>query len=87
MKNETHEKDLVLIVDDSPETLGALNEVLGQAGMETLVALEGSQAITIARKMLPDVILLDAIMPNMDGFEVCRQLKSDPEYSSIPSFL
>lgn len=78
------EKDLVLIVDDSSDTLSILNEALENEGMETLVALEGSQALTIARKMLPDIILLDAIMPNMSGFEVCEKLKQDAELRSIP---
>ena len=84
MKHETHEKNLVLIVDDSPETLSILNEVLEQAEIETLVALEGHQALSIARRMLPDLILLDAVMPGMDGFDVCQKLKSDPELRSIP---
>ena len=84
MKHETHEKNLVLIVDDSPETLSILNEVLEQAEIETLVALEGHQALSIARRMLPDLILLDAVMPSMDGFDVCQKLKSDPELRSIP---
>jgi DNA-binding NarL/FixJ family response regulator len=84
MNIEESEKDLVLIVDDSPETLSTLNDVLESEGMETLVALEGNQALSIARKMLPDIILLDAIMPSMDGFEVCQQLKADPELRSIP---
>lgn len=75
---------LALIVDDSTETIGMLNEALELAGISTLVALEGTQALTIARKMLPDIILLDAIMPNMDGFEVCRQLKLDPELKDTP---
>ena len=84
MKHEIDEKNLVLIVDDSPQTLSTLNEVLEQAEMETLVALEGYQALSIARRMLPDVILLDAVMPGMNGFEVCQKLKSDPELRSIP---
>jgi DNA-binding response OmpR family regulator/DNA-binding CsgD family transcriptional regulator len=84
MNIDTDEKDLVLIVDDSPETLSVLNEVLESEGMETLVALEGNQALSIARKMLPDLILLDAIMPALDGFEVCGELKKDPELRSIP---
>lgn len=82
--SSSEEKDLVLIVDDSSDTLSILNEALEQEGMETLVALEGNQALSIARKMIPDIILLDAIMPSMDGFEVCRQLKLDPELRSIP---
>lgn len=84
MDYEESEKDLVLIVDDSTETLSLLNNLLENEGMETLVALEGNQALSIARKMLPDIILLDAIMPIMDGFELCRLLKSDPELRAIP---
>lgn len=76
--------DLVLVVDDSPETLGMLNDALENAGMTTLVALEGRQALNIARKMTPDIILLDAMMPNMDGFETCAQLKNDLELKNIP---
>lgn len=75
---------LALIVDDSPETIAMLNESLEKAGISTLVALEGSQALSIAQKMLPDIILLDAMMPNMDGFEVCERLKQDPELKYTP---
>ncbi len=80
----TDKRDLVLVVDDSPETVGMLNDTLENAGMTTLVALEGSQALNIAQRMLPDLILLDAVMPQMDGFEVCRRLKANPELQSIP---
>ena len=76
--------NLVLVVDDSPETLGMLNEALEQAGMTTLVALEGKQALNIAEKMQPDIILLDAIMPTLDGFETCIQLKANSKLSHIP---
>lgn len=76
--------DLILVVDDSPETLGMLNDALEKAGMTTLVALEGRQALSIARKMTPDMILLDAVMPNMDGFETCEHLKRDLELKNIP---
>lgn len=84
MKHVPNEKDLVLIVDDSPETLSILNEILEKEGMETLVALEGNQALSIASKMIPDIILLDAMMPSISGFEVCEKLKADPELRSIP---
>jgi DNA-binding NarL/FixJ family response regulator len=80
--NSSH--DLVLVVDDSPETLGMLNDALENAGMTTLVALEGRQALNIARKMNPDIILLDAVMPNMDGFSTCEHLKRDLELQNIP---
>ena len=80
----TMENEVVLVVDDSPETLGMLNEALEQAGLDVLIALEGKQAISIAKKMTPDIILLDAIMPNLDGFETCKQLKADPKLADIP---
>ncbi|MFT6386749.1 MAG: CheY-like chemotaxis protein [Cellvibrionaceae bacterium] len=75
---------LVLIVDDSSDTLSTLNEAVDNEGMETPVTLEGEQALSIARKMIPDIILLDAVMPSMSGFEVCEKLKLDPELRSIP---
>jgi len=84
MINLKNRKELVLIVDDSPENLGMLNLALEKEGMETLVALEGGQALSIAKKMQPDIILLDAVMPNMDGFEVCKILKEDTDLKFIP---
>lgn len=78
------ESYLALIVDDSTDTIAMLNDALEKAGISTLVALEGNQALSIARKMLPDIILLDAVMPNMDGFEVCTRLKLDPELKYTP---
>ena len=75
---------LVLIVDDTPDTISMLNEVLEKSGMSTLVALEGTQALSIAKKMHPSIILLDAMMPKMNGFEVCKLLKQDPELKDIP---
>jgi len=81
---KSQHRDLILVVDDSPETVGMLNDTLEAAGMTTLVALEGGQALNIARRMMPELILLDAVMPVIDGFEVCRRLKSDPELRAIP---
>ena len=69
--------DIVLVVDDSPESLGMLNTALNLQGYTALVALNGLQALSIAEKVEPDVILLDAIMPEMDGFETCRLLKQN----------
>lgn len=73
MKNKM--SDVVLVVDDSPESLGMLNVALNTQGYTALVALNGAQAISIAEKVEPDVVLLDAIMPEMDGFETCKHLK------------
>lgn len=76
--------EVILVVDDSPDTLSLVNETLEQAGFNVLVALEGKQALTIAKRIRPDMILLDAIMPHLDGFDTCRALKQIPELSSIP---
>ncbi len=75
---------IVLVVDDSPETLGLLNEALENVGYTVLIALEGKQALTIAEKITPDVILLDAIMPNMDGFETCKRIKANTNLEKVP---
>lgn len=75
---------VILVVDDSPETLGLLNEALENAGYAVLIALEGKQALTIASSITPDMILLDAMMPNMDGFETCRRLKANKALEKIP---
>ena len=80
----TSSAGIVLVVDDSPETLGLLNEALENAGYAVLIALEGKQALTIAENITPDMILLDAIMPNMDGFETCQRLKANKELEKIP---
>lgn len=66
---------VALVVDDSPESLGMLNATLNQEGLTVLVALSGLQALSIVDKVQPDVILLDAVMPEMDGFETCVKLK------------
>ena len=84
MNTNRGKKDVVLIVDDSPDTLSMLNDTLDQAGITVLVALEGSQALTIAANITPDVILMDALMPNMDGFETCRKLKENRDLTHIP---
>ena len=67
--------NVILVVDDSPESLGMLNAALDTQGYTVLVALSGLQALTIAEKLPPDVVLLDAMMPDMDGFETCRLFK------------
>ncbi len=81
---EINRADIVLVVDDSPDALSLINDALEAAGMDVLVALEGKQALTIAKRIRPDIILLDAIMPNMNGFETCQALKSDSSLASIP---
>jgi CheY-like chemotaxis protein/DNA-binding CsgD family transcriptional regulator len=76
--------DVILIVDDIPENLSLLHDALDEAGYMVLVATNGESAIQRARQGVPKVILLDAMMPGMDGFEVCRRLKADYATQHIP---
>ena len=82
--NQFTQEEVVLVVDDSPEALSLINDALEEANINVLLALEGQQALTIAKRMRPDMILLDAIMPRMDGFETCQRVKEDPELAGIP---
>lgn len=75
MTTTEQEPITALIVDDSPDSLGMLNNALSTEGMTVLVALGGAQAINIMEQISPDIVLLDAIMPGMDGFETCRLIK------------
>jgi DNA-binding response OmpR family regulator len=75
---------IVLIVDDLPENLSLLHDALDEAGYTVLVATHGEAALQRARQSLPDVILLDALMPGIDGFEVARRLKADFSTQHIP---
>lgn len=84
MTTQTDTSDVVLVVDDSPQTLAFLNDALDQAGFTVLVALDGSQALSVATRMTPDIILLDAVMPNLDGFATCRQLKTIKQIEHVP---
>ncbi len=77
-------RDLVLVVDDTPETLGLLTDALETAGLTALVATSGQAALETLRHVTPDLILLDAVMPGLDGFDTCRALKAMPALSAIP---
>ncbi|MET0104856.1 MAG: DNA-binding response regulator [Sedimenticola sp.] len=66
---------IVLVVDDSPDSLGMINTALNQAGYMVLVALNGQQALDIVAQIQPNVVLMDAVMPVMDGFECCQQMR------------
>jgi len=74
----------ILIVDDVPDSLDLLNEMLRSQGYHTFVANSGLRAIDLAQRVQPDLILLDVMMPGMDGFETCRRLKAHPETMDIP---
>ncbi|OGO37159.1 MAG: hypothetical protein A2W35_00040 [Chloroflexi bacterium RBG_16_57_11] len=74
----------ILIVDDDPQTVKYLSIFLKRLGYETLEALEGLHALKLAHEQRPDLIVLDVMMPNMDGFEVARSLRRHPETALIP---
>jgi len=76
--------DLVLVVDDMPDNLSVLHDALDEAGYTVLVATNGEQALQRAAQALPDIVLLDAMMPGMDGFEVARRLKDHSDTAHIP---
>ncbi|WP_062066808.1 response regulator [Cellvibrio sp. OA-2007] len=82
--NTKAQSQVVLVVDDAIDSIHMLNDVLEESNFTVLVALEGVQALTITKNIRPDIILLDAIMPNMDGFETCRQLKLNPQLADVP---
>ncbi|EPR41174.1 metal dependent phosphohydrolase [Desulfovibrio sp. X2] len=76
--------ETALIVDDTPDNILILREILSPE-VRTLAATNGREALALARAVPPpDIILLDILMPGMDGYEVCRRLKADPQTSSIP---
>ena len=83
--SEAHvERGTILIVDDIPANVGVLLDHLGQYGFRVLVAESGASALKQVKHARPDLILLDVMMPGMDGFETCRRLKADAATREIP---
>ncbi|GAP34998.1 response regulator transcription factor [Piscinibacter sakaiensis] len=76
--------DVVLIVDDVPDNLSVLHDALDEAGYTVLVATSGEAALQRAAQAQPDIVLLDAVMPGLDGFEVARRLKAAEDTAHIP---
>ena len=74
----------ILIVDDTPHNIDVLSATLGDERCELMAATSGARALELAARGLPDLVLLDVMMPGMDGFEVCRRLKADPSTTDIP---
>jgi DNA-binding response OmpR family regulator len=76
--------DVVLIVDDVPDNLSVLHDALDESGYTVLLATSGETALARAAQALPDIVLLDAMMPGLDGFEVARRLKASALTANIP---
>src|SRR5512139_1723916 len=74
----------ILVVDDTPANLQALAGTLKAKGYQISVATNGKQALEVVERVRPDLILLDVMMPEMDGFETCRRLKASEQWSQIP---
>jgi two-component system, sensor histidine kinase and response regulator len=81
---DSDERNVILIVDDDPRNLQVLGSVLVKNGYKTSAAQSGAQALDYVRKKVPDLILLDVMMPEMDGFDVCKRLKADPVLNEVP---
>lgn len=84
MNEETTQRGTVLVVDDTPDTLGFLTDALEHANLTVLVATDGVSAIKLLSHITPDLILMDAVMPQMDGFATCRAIKADPALAHLP---
>ena len=84
MVDGTTRRDTILVVDDTPETLGFLTDTLDDAGFTVLIATDGESALALVDQITPDLVLMDALMPGMDGFETCRRLKNEKLLSHVP---
>jgi DNA-binding response OmpR family regulator/DNA-binding CsgD family transcriptional regulator len=77
-------RDVILVVDDTPETLGLLTDTLDHAGFTVLIATDGQSALELLDQITPDLVLMDAVMPGMSGFESCRRLKQEKMMANLP---
>ena len=77
-------RDIVLVVDDTPDTLSFLTDTLDAAGITVLVATDGESALRLVEQITPDLILMDGVMPGIDGFETCLRLKQDQQLTQVP---
>src|ERR1044072_8102899 len=81
--NDTR-RDTLLVVDDPPETLGFLTDTLDHAGFTVLIATDGESALRLLDQITPDLVLMDAVMPGLNGFETCRRMKRDRMLGGLP---
>lgn len=82
--NDALRRDTVLVVDDTPETLGFLTDTLDQAGFTVLIATDGASALDLVDQITPDLVLMDALMPGINGFETCRRIKREKMLPHLP---
>ncbi|MDI6710143.1 MAG: response regulator transcription factor [Thermoanaerobacterales bacterium] len=75
---------LILVIDDEPHILELVRFNLEKEGFETALAADGLQGLEMARGLKPDLVILDLMLPEMDGYQVCRELRSDPQLTGVP---
>jgi DNA-binding response OmpR family regulator len=85
--SETPPKARILVVDDEPDLIAVLRMGLQMEGFEVLEAADGAAGLERAHADKPDLIVLDLMLPKMDGYQVCRNLKFDSRYKSLPIFI
>jgi twitching motility two-component system response regulator PilH len=77
----------ILIVDDSPSQLLGIKRIVEKLGHETLTAEDGAAGVEVAKQQLPDLILMDVVMPNLNGFQATRTISKNPDTAHIPIVL
>jgi DNA-binding response OmpR family regulator len=77
-------KRRILIVEDEPHVVLSLEFLLQRAGYETAAATDGDEGLDVVRRLHPDVVLLDIMLPKRNGYEVCQAIKADPRLRAIP---
>jgi DNA-binding response OmpR family regulator len=77
-------KSRILVVDDNQSVVRAIEGILKKQGYDVLTAFDGEEGLRAAHSQRPNLIILDIVMPKMDGYEVCQRLQADPDTSSIP---
>src|SRR3982751_6892305 len=77
-------RDTILVVDDTPETLGFLTDTLDLADFTVLIATDGESALRLIEQITPDLVLMDAVMPGLNGFETCRRMKRNKLMAHLP---
>ncbi|MCK4700479.1 MAG: response regulator, partial [Bacteroidales bacterium] len=81
---QNNQNSMVLIVDDTPKNIQVIGSILMEQKYRISVAKNGREALKVVKDVKPDIILLDIMMPELDGFETCKQLKESPETRDIP---